>query len=408
MGEVAVESNVKTIRHREGGTVRQILVKEGQAVSANQPLMILDDTEAKAMVEVLQNQVDTLTTQAARAQAEATGQAAITFPPEITSRLNDPKVAAMVRDQQLLFATKQQLFQSQIQVLEQRIEQSQNQIAGDKAQLASNSEQAKLTDEEMSGYKELYAKGYAPKSLILRYQRSMADFTGRKGSLLADVARLQQQMGETRMQMVSLKNQRTTQAADEIHDSQTKLADAMPRLTTAKETLANTVVRAPVDGYVFNLTQYTPGAAVGSGEVLTQVVPSNEPLIVDAGIKPQDIATVHEGMEARVRIVALNPRWHGPMEAKVVMVAPDKSAPALSPSGQMRPGGATSVDPTAMASFYKIRVRIDPKELTKLRPGERITPGMPASVMLVSGKRTLLGFLISPITDTVEHAFHEE
>ena len=404
-GEVEVESNLKTLRHKEGGVVRQINVHDGQLVRAGQPLLILDETEPRAMNDVLQNQADTLMSQAARATAEATDKAAIEFPAELTSRLSDPRVAGLMRDQQFLFSTRLQLFQSQSQVLDQRIQQSQNQIQGDQAQIASVQEQSTLTDEEMAGYKTLYAKGFAPKSLILRYQRSMADLAGRKGQLVADMARLRQQMGETRMQITSLRNQRQSQAADEMRDAQTKLADVMPRLTAARQALAATVVRAPVDGYVFNLTQYTQGGAVGAGEVLMQLVPSNAPLLVAAMVKPQDIGTVHVGMKARVRIAALNPRWHGPMEAKVVMVAPDKSSPPPGARTATTPNGGP--DSSAMG-FYRIDVRIDPKELTKLKPDEHITPGMPATVMFVSGKRTLMGFLVSPITDTMEHALHEQ
>jgi len=390
-GEVEVESNLKTIRHREGGTVRQILVHEGQLVRAGQTLITFDDTDERAAVEVLQNQSDTLMAQAARASAEAAGRNTLEFPPELMARAADPRVAGSMRDQQLLFTTRLQLFQSQNSVLSQRLDQVQNQIEGDKAQVESVEDQSKLTDEEMSGYKTLYAKGYAPRQLILRYQRSMSDLAGRKGSLLADIARLKQQQGETRMQMVTMSDQRHSQAADELRDAQAKLADVLPRLTAAKAAFEGTVLRAPVDGYVFNLTQFTPGGASNPGEVLMQVVPSNAPLFVQAMIKPQDIETVRVGMDARVRILALNPRWHGPMDAKVVMVAPDKST-----------------NEKAGLSFYRADLRIDPKELTKLKPDERITPGMPASVMLVSGKRTLLGFLISPITDTMDHAFHEQ
>ncbi|CAN7560247.1 HlyD family type I secretion periplasmic adaptor subunit [Phenylobacterium sp. LjRoot225] len=389
-GEVEVEANLKTIRHREGGTVRQILVQEGQLVKAGQTLITFDDTDERASVEVLQNQADVLTTQAARAAAEASGRETIEFPPELMARASDPRVAGSIRDQQLLFSTRLQLFKSQTSVLAQRLDQIQNQIQGDQAQVESVKDQAALTEEEMAGYKTLYAKGYAPRQLILRYQRSMSELAGRKGSLLADMARLKQQQGETRMQMVTMSDQRHTQAADEMRDAQAKLADVLPRLTAAKAALEHSVLRSPVDGYVFNLTQFTPGGASNPGEVLMQVVPANSPLFVQAMIKPQDIESVRMGMDARVRILALNPRWHNPMDAKVTMVGPEK----------------TNNEKLGL-SFYRVDVRIDPKELTKLRPGERITPGMPASVMLVSGNRTLLSFLISPITDTLEDAFHE-
>jgi HlyD family type I secretion membrane fusion protein len=357
-------------------------------------------------VAVLQNAVDTLMAQIARAEAEAAGKPAVAFPPELLSRASDPGVAGLMRDQQMVFTTREQLYQSQVQVLQQRLEQIQNQIVGDQAQVVSTDTQSKLTDEEMGGYKTLYAKGYAPKSLILRYERSMADLTGHKGSLTADIARLKQQQGETRLQMTGLLNQRQTQAAEELRDSQAKLADSLPRLTAAKSTLDGTVVRSPADGYVFNLTQFTPGSAVGGGEVLMQVVPANAPLYVQAMIKPQDIETVHVGMDAQVRILALNPRWHGPMKAKVVMVAPDKNAPP--PERAAAAAAGSAAERAAATGFFRVDLRIDPQELAKLKPGERVTPGMPASVMMVSGKRTLLGFLISPITDTLDHAFHEQ
>lgn len=390
-GEVKVESNVKTIRHREGGTVRQILVQEGQLVKAGQPLITFDDTDSKAALDVLQNQADILLAQSARAQAEARGETTIQWPAEITDRPGDSRLTGLMRDQQFLFDTKLQLFQSQTSVLDQRMEQIQNQIVGDQAQVDSVQDQSKLTDDEMGGYKTLYAKGYAPRQLILRYQRSMSELAGKKGSLLADIARLRQQQGETRMQMATMRDQRHSQAADELREAQAKLADVLPRLVAANSSQEHTVVRSPSEGYIFNLTQFTQGSSSNPGEALMQVVPANSPLFIQAMIKPQDVETVHVGMPARVRISALNPRWHHPMDAKVIMLAPDK----------------TSNEKTG-AVFYRADLRIEPRELTKLKKGERITPGMPASVTLVSGKRTLLGFLISPITDTLEHAFHEQ
>jgi HlyD family type I secretion membrane fusion protein len=391
-GEVKVEANLKTIRHREGGTVRQIMVQEGQYVKANQPLISFDDTDTLAAYNVLQNQSDILQAQAARASAEAAGKPVIEWPAELTARAAaDPRVAGLMRDQQFLFDTRLQLFQSQSSVLKQRMDQIQNQIVGDQAQVDSTKEQSRLTDDEMSGYKTLYAKGYAPRQLILRYQRSMSELAGKQGSLVADIARLKQQQGETRMQMAAMADQRHTTAADELREAQAKLADVLPRLTAATVAQNNSIVRSPSDGYVFNLTQFTPGGASAPGEVLMQIVPANSPLFIQAMVKPQDVESVHVGMNARVRILALNPRWHHPMDAKVVMLAADKTSNEK--SGQ---------------SFYRADLRIDPKELTKLRKGERISPGMPASVMMISGKRTLLGFLVSPITDTMEHAFHEQ
>ncbi|MDB5428196.1 MAG: rsaE [Phenylobacterium sp.] len=389
-GEVRVESNKKTLRHREGGTVRQILVQEGQHVRASQPMILFNDVEARASYDVLQNQVDSLQVQAARFTAEATNRPTLEFPPEVMGRMSDPRVAGMVRDQQFLFTTRSQLFESQNSVLSQRLDQIQTQVGGQQAQVASVDEQISLTKEEMAGYQTLYDKGFAPKPLILRYQRSLADLQGRKGSLLSDIARLRQQGGETRMQVSANRDTRTSQAAEGLRDAQTKLADTLPRLAAAKEMLDATVVRAPVDGYVFNLTQFTVGGVTGPGEVLLDVVPANAPIVVTAMIEPKDIDKIREGMDAQVRFTGLNQRWHGPMKAKVVLVSADKI-----------------VNEKSGASFYRADLRIDSKELTKLKRSAQITPGMPAQVMVVTGEKTVMGSLISPITDTLHGALHD-
>jgi HlyD family type I secretion membrane fusion protein len=390
-GAVKVESNRKTIRYRESGTVRQILVKEGQHVRPGQPLIIFDDVQQRAAYDVFQSQYDGLLAQAARFSAEGTGKAALEFPPELTARMTDPRVAGLIRDQEFLFTTRLQLFQSQNSVLSQRLDQLQTQIEGQQAQVASVEEQRRLTAEEMGGYQILYDKGFAPKPLILRYQRSIADLAGRKGSLLADIARLRQQIGETRMQMVATRDTRESQAAEGLRDAQSRLTDVTPRLTAAKQALDGTTVRSPVDGYVFNQTQFTVGGVTGNGEQLMEIVPANAPLMVTVMIKPEDVDDVHVGMDARVRLSGLNQRWHSPLPAKVVVVSADRIDNEK--TGQ---------------SAYRVDLRIDPKELTKLKHGATITPGMPAQAMIVAGKRTVMGSLISPITDTLHDALRNQ
>lgn len=389
--EVRVESNRKTMRAREGGVVKQILVREGQLVRAGQPMLLFNDIEARAAVDVYQNQYDTLLAQSARYSAEATGRASIDFPPELMARVGDPRVAALVRDQQFLFSNRLQLFQSQSAVMAQRIEQAGSQVQGLQAQVASVDEQRRLTEEELAGYRKLNEQGFAPKTLILRYERTLADLGGRKGQLTADIARIGQQIGETRLQLVSLREQRQSDAAEGLRDSQTRIADVIPRLTTARQGLEATVVRSPVNGYVFSLTQFTVGGVVGNGEVLMDVVPSGAPLTVTAMIKPTDIEQVHMGMDARVRLTGLNRRFNDDLNAKVVVVSAD-----------------AIVNPQTNISYYRVDLAIPPTELKKLKRGVQLTPGMPAQALIVTGKRTVMGFLISPIVETMQDAFREE
>lgn len=389
--EVRADAMRKTLRHKEVGVVKQILVSEGQHVRARQPLLLFNDVEARAAVTVFQNQYDTLLAQNARFTAEAMGKTSLEMPAELTARMADPAVATLVRDQQFLFTTRQQLFQSQSAVLMQRVDQQQTQVQGQQAQLQSIVEQQRLTEEELAGYRKLNEQGFAPKTLILRYERSLAELAGRKGQLTSDIARLRQQIGETRLQLASLRDERESQAAEGLRDSQSKLADVIPRLTTARQTLDSTVVRAPVDGYVFNLTQFTVGGVVAGGEPMMDVVPSGTPLTVTAMIKPEDVDEVHKGMKARVKLTGLNQRFSDSLDATVDVVSADRMT-----------------NEKSGAAFYRVDLRIPPGELKKLKKGVQMTPGMPAQALIVTGERSVMGFLISPITATLEDAFREE
>jgi HlyD family type I secretion membrane fusion protein len=389
--EVRADSQRKTMRHKEAGTVKSILVQEGQFVRAGQPMLTFNDVEARAAVDVLQSQYDTLLAQKVRFAAEATGRSTLEFPAELTARISDPRVATLIQGQQFLFTTRQQLMQDQAAVLSQRLEQQLTQIQGSQAQVDSTVEQQRLTDEELDGYRKLNEQGFAPKTLILRYERSLSELAGRKGQLLADIARLKQQMGETRMQLNALRSERESQSAEGLRDSDAKLADVIPRLTTARQTLEATVVRAPVDGYVFNLTQFTVGGVIGAGEVMMDVVPSQTPLTVTAMIKPEDVDKVHLGMKAKVRLTGLNQRFNDALDGTVSIVSADR----------------ITNEKTGTA-FYRVDVRIAPTELRKLKKGVRMTPGMPAMVQFVTGERSVMSFLISPITSTLEDAFREE
>jgi HlyD family type I secretion membrane fusion protein len=389
--EVVADTQRKTVRHRDPGVVKQILVKEGQFVRSGQPLILFNDVETRAAVDVLQSQYDTLIAQNARFAAESTGQPLLKIPAELTQRAADPRVAALIHDQEFLFATRRELFQSQSAVLGQRMEQQQTQVDGLQAQVDSIAEQQRLTNEELDGYKKLNEQGYAPKTLILRYERSLADLAGRKGQLLAEIARLKQQMGETRLQLASLRDERESQAAEGVRDSQARLADVIPRLTTARQNLADTVVRSPVDGYVFGLTQYTPGGVVGGGELLMNVVPAGTPLTITAMIKPTDVDEVHVGMPARVKLTGLNQRFTSPLEATVTVVSAD----------------AITNDRTG-DQYYRVDLRIAPSELKKLKKGVQLTPGMPASALIKTGERSVMGFIVSPFTAVFEDAFREE
>ena len=207
---------------------------------------------------------------------------------------------------------------------------------------------------------------------------------------MSDVGRITQAVGDVRLQIAQLNDRRATEAADGMRDAQEKLADTLPKLRAAQQALTQTMLRSPVTGYVFNLTQFTEGGVAAPGESLMQIVPVDQPLEITVLVRPTAIAEVHVGMPAEVTLTAYNPRTTPQVTGEVVLVGAD-----------------AQVDEATKATFYTVRVRVSPAELAKAGPAVRLSPGMPATVAIITGKRTIMDYLLGPMTEAMRTAMRE-
>ena len=388
-GFVQVEENRKVVKQRDGGIVEAINVREGSAVKEGDVLLRLSDTQTRAQLDVLESQYENFLAQRARFEAEQDGRRAVSFPAEISDR-NDPAIAQMLADQETLFASRLQLFDSQTAILGQRVDQLKTRIGGLKAQSASVARQAELIAEELVGVAYLAEKGLVPKTRHLALLRAAAELEGKKGEYIAEITRVEQSIGETELQLAQLREQRASDGAEGLRDMQTRIADVLPRLRAAKETLELTVVRAPASGHVLNLTQFTIGGVVQPGERLMDIVPSGTPLIIEAQVKPEDIDEVAPGQAARVQLRAYNSRDVPPIAATVRTVSADRT-----------------FDERTGTSYFTAQLTVDPAKLAELAAADssvRLAPGMPAEVMISTGDRTILDYLLKPITASVDRA----
>lgn len=391
-GVIRAEANRKTLKSLEGGIVARINVREGQRVTRGETLLEFDSLRTRAQLDVLRSQYYNLIAERARYQAELRGSSAISFPPELLAAAGDPGVAAMIRTQQDVFASRRILLTSQQEILGQRLQQLDSRIDGINAQVASTDEQARLLNDELVGLRELNKKGYAPLNRVRALERNAASLGGNKGAQIAEISRARESIGEARIELAKVRQGHISEAAEALREIEVKLAEMLPRLRAAEDSLAHTRVVAPVDGYVLNLTQFTEGGVAAPGEPLLDVVPSNAPLIIDARVPPKDIDLVQAGMDARVRLSALSQRLSPEVEAEVVAVSADRK-----------------IDPRTNEGYFEAQLRIRPEEMRKFA-GKNVTlnPGMPADAYILTGERTVLDFLIGPIRDSINDSMREQ
>ena len=389
-GTVSVQDSLKQLRYREGGIVRQILIHEGDLVHRGQVLLRFDKVTNQATVDIYQNIFDTSSAEIARYQAEAMNARDVVFPASLLDRANDPQATALIAGQRSLFLTRMMLYRSQTEVLAGQIQQLQTQIDGMRAQATAVDAQSGLINDELKGVSDLNKLGYAPRSRLLALQRSAAQIKGQRGSITSDIGRATQQMSAVRLQIAQLAEKRQTDAAEGLATAQQKMTDAVPKLRAAQDSLSGTDVVAPVDGYVFNLSQTTQGGVAQPGEPLMQIVPVNQPLEIVAMVKPTDIADVRIGMPARVTLTAYNPRTTPEVDGTVSLVSAD-----------------AAVDQQTHTTFYTVRIKIPPKELARAGRNVHLSPGMPATVSIITSSRTIMSYLLSPIIEPLRGALRE-
>jgi HlyD family secretion protein len=389
-GTVTVDSHRKTVQHLEGGIIAELLVRNGDDVAAGQVLLRLEDVESRAAFDLLKGQHRALLAQEARLIAERDGESEPAFAPELLSLSADPAVAEILAGQRRILASRNQVLEGQTAVLHQRIRQYEAEIESLKAQIDSGEVQLRFIAEELSGVGELFEKGLEKKSRLLALKREAARLTGMQGDYQGRITQAEQGIAEARMESLSLKEQRDAEVATELREVQVELAEVTDKLRAAQSRLQRTEILAPQAGVVVNLRYFTAGGVIEPASPILEIVPAGERLVVDARLDPMNIDEVRAGMAAEVRLVAFKQRITPTIAGRVQQV----SADAL-------------VDEQTMRTYYVARVEISPAELDGLNSVE-LYPGMPVEVMIATGERTALDYLLAPVAQSFQRAFREQ
>jgi HlyD family secretion protein len=391
-GTVVSDSHRKTVQHLEGGIINTILVHDGDAVRMGQVLVRLDDTKARTALGTLLGQLADAKARQARLLAERDGLQTIAFPADLAERASEnAPVAAAIAGQRKIFETRRMLMESKIAAIRERIAQVNEQINGHQAEIGSLTKRISLLQEEMSGVEQLVAHGLERKPRLLQLRREMADMEGRRGDTLAQIAKAKQTIAESEVDILSLKNDRQKDVADELRETEKKLHELEEQTQAASDVLARTEVRAPENGTITELRVHTPGGVVTAGEALLDLVPQADRLVVDAKVRPEDIDRVHEGLPAQVRLLPYKQRRTPPIAATVVYVSADRL-----------------VDKHTNESYYQAKLRVDEEQLAQLGGEVKLVPGMPSEAMIKTGETTVAAYALSPILDSFHRAFAEK
>jgi len=389
-GRVTVDSNRKTIQHLEGGIVKNLLVKEGDAVAGGQILIQLDDTQSRARLDLLRSRYDKLMATEARLEAEQALVPGIRFPESLTARRDQPQVAKILNAEKALFESRRRSTEGRIRIFHKRIAQLNKEISGLQAQVAAEEEQFVLIADERASFEVLFQKGYVGKARLLALKREEAKLKGDRGEHLSLITKARQRIGETELEIIDLKKNMLNQAVSGLRDTQAELVEVSERLKAAEDILVRTDIRAPQAGVVMGLNVHTEGGVIAPGQRLLDIVPEDDTLVIEAQVTPNDIDVVYAGLPAQVRLTAFKQRNTPMLDGKLTRVSAD-----------------SFTDERSGASYFLARVAIDAAELKKL-DGRELYPGMGAEVMIKTGKRTTMDYILAPLTDSLRQAFRED
>lgn len=388
-GKVIMEGEKKTIQHLEGGIIRQILVKEGDLVKQDQILASLDETRLRTEASNLETQLILLYSREARWQAQMDKQETLVFSPWLLERRTDPQVARAMEDQQNLYASSLKLFREQQKSLQIQMAQAREKSRSSQQQWQQNKQQTRKIDQEISKQQALLAKGLITRNLLLELEEKASNSAINNSALASESTVYQQQADQIGSELGKLEQGYQTDAAEKLDELKEQIATTERNLLALQQQLARADIRAPISGHVVNMHINTQGGVVSPGQTLLEIVPSQGSQMVEARVNPRDRDVVRAGQAAEVRFSAFNQNEGQPIHGTVKLI----SADSLAQSGEQQ-------------AYYKTLIELDAGS-AQLANGINLYPGMQAEVMIVTGEKSLLSYITSPLTASFNRALTE-
>jgi protease secretion system membrane fusion protein len=389
---VAKESNRQSVQHQTGGTIKEILARDGDVVKKGQVLVRMNNVTASSQAETSRAQYITSRLTEARLLAERDGKLAVIFPSALESFKSDQRVSEG-------FALQTQLFNSRRASLQSELAAYEENIAGLKVQSKGLSEsrdakkvQLDILKEQLENMRDLAKEGYVARSRLLDLERTYAQVNGAISEDIGNIGRAQRQITEITLRRLQRSQDYQKEVRTQLADTQREAEALGSRIAGLDYDLANTDVRAPVDGTVVGLAVFTPGGVVGPGAKMMDLVPTDDPLVVEGQLAVNLIDRVHTGMPVEMIFSAFNANRTPHIPGIVTQVSADRT-----------------VDERTGNAYFKVRAKVTP-EGAKIIASKKmvIQSGMPVELFVKTGERTLMSYLLKPIFDRSKTSLSED
>jgi len=372
-GRVIPSSQVQVVQNLEGGILSQVLVKPGDEVATGETLLLLDDTRFASSFREGKLTTHTLVARIARLEAEISGKsftAIKDFPPE---------QEVLLQDEILLYDSRQNELNSAIDILNQQLTQYRQGLAELRATLNKLAINAELAEEELKLTEPLVEKGAVSQVELLRLQAAVNESNGQLEETRLAIPAAQAAVAEAERKIQERRQQFISVSQSELNDTKTELSRLEISNIALEDRVRRTAVQSPVDGTVNQVLVNTPGAVIQPGMDLVEIVPTNDTLLIEARIRPSDIAFIHPGQKATVKLTAYDFSVYGGLDAVLELISAD------------------SITDETGEHFFKIHVRTQKNHLGSDQNPLPIIPGMVATVDIMTGQKTVMDYILKPL-----------
>ena len=390
VGVVGVKGQIKTVQHLDGGIVQQINVENGTRVQVGDVLISLDPTELKASLAITGNRLLESYLERDRLVAERDDLPDPVFTKEVHA-LNIPEsvVGAVLQSQNNLFQARKSTRVGEIGQLDKRVRKLKEEITGYRNVQMARSEQLELINEELDGLKVLYEKGLVAKPRVMSLRREAVSLEGQIAELGASMASARSQVAETELQKLQVTRIFYEKVLADLKEVSVQLNELLEQKHAQEKQLERVDIRAPVSGVVHDLKIHTVGGVISPAAPLLEIIPVEENLIIETQITPDGVDQVYPGQDVFVNFPALHQKTSPELSGQVIGIS-----------------GNRLINELTGMPYYMVLVEIPEKEKRLL--GIELLPGMPADVFIQTQERSVLSYLLKPLTNQINKAFREE